>query len=531
MLNFYTISLFLAGFTTLISGLIVYLNNQEEDQNLWWLFLNACASIWCFGYFFMITAKSLEIATASNLALHLAAVFIPFFYLIFVLNVTNTVKKFRPLIYLSLPFVTLFAYLSPTNHFTGSVSPKFIFNYAPTAGSHYIYFTSYFFILSIIAGLILLKGAFNRKAEQRKKLFYILFASIAGFFGGVSIFFLTFDIFLPPYLMIFLTLYPIIISYAMIKHRLFNIKLITTELSIVSLWLLILIRTYLSDSTRDIFINTGLLIGSIFIGILLMKSVLREVKLKENFEKLAVDLDGANKQLRFLDQQKSEFISIASHQLRSPLTAIKGYAAMITEDAAGKLDDVTKITADRIYQSSEHLGAIVEDLLNVSRIEQGKMQYNFERTDMFALTKNVIEALELNAKSKHLDLKFNADETNEFSVKADPEKIRQVVLNLVDNAIKYTEGGFIQVNLSKNTDNKIVLTVNDSGIGISQEVKDRLFEKFSRGGGSASKLHINGSGLGLYIAKKIVEAHKGKIWAESPGEGKGSTFFMELNSI
>lgn len=236
-------------------------------------------------------------------------------------------------------------------------------------------------------------------------------------------------------------------------------------------------------------------------------------------------LAAANAQLQELDKAKSEFISIASHQLRTPLTIIKGYISMLLEGSFGEIEETERDALEKVYVSNERLIKLVEDLLNVSRIESKKMEYDMTKVDFGALVQNIVEEFHDVAEKKHLTLSMQRDPELPFA-KIDSEKMRQVVMNLVDNALKYTESGGVAVSVSCQG-KKVMLKIQDTGIGIPHKDIPRLFEKFSRVH-FVSSVNTEGTGLGLFVARKIVEAHNGKIWGESKGIGKGSTFFVEL---
>ncbi len=235
----------------------------------------------------------------------------------------------------------------------------------------------------------------------------------------------------------------------------------------------------------------------------------------------------ANEKLQSLDKLKTEFLSLASHQLRSPLTAIKGYTSMLLEGSFGQITPDQKEAIDRVFQSSTHLAKVVEDLLNVSKIEQGGMKYEMAQFDFEKAVHDLATDLSITAEKKGLTLTFETDSKPPYLVFGDMEKLRQVVLNIIDNAIKYTEKGSIKVKLSQNfRTSSVHLDVTDTGMGISPVEKEKLFQKFSRGEGG--KTNTSGSGLGLYLARQIISAHKGSIAIDSPGVGKGSTFTLEL---
>lgn len=248
--------------------------------------------------------------------------------------------------------------------------------------------------------------------------------------------------------------------------------------------------------------------------------------LKKEINKATSDLKKANIELQKLDQAKSDFISIASHQLRTPLTIIKGFVSMILEGLYGPVSEAQKDKLEKIYESNERLSRLVDDLLNLSHIEGGKMKFDLKKTGLSKMVKDVIEELSFQAERKKLELKFKKP-AKEIFVLADGEKLRHIVFNLIDNAIKYTEKGEIEVFLEKTPDDFIQFKVQDTGVGIDKKELPNLFKKFSRGA-NAPRYHTEGVGIGLYVAKRMMEEHKGEIWAESAGDGKGSAFFVKL---
>jgi len=202
---------------------------------------------------------------------------------------------------------------------------------------------------------------------------------------------------------------------------------------------------------------------------------------------------------------------------------------MLLEGSFSKVPKENEGPVKKIYQSSKNLVNIVEDFLNVTRIEQGRMKYEFEPVDMESLAMEAIDEIKPSTEEAGLYISIETDGNKDYIARADKGKIRQVMLNLIDNATKYTPTGGIKIKLSKDvTGKKVVVSISDTGIGISPELlKHGMFEKFNRGENS-TKMHANGSGIGLYIAKEIIKGHKGRIWGESDGEDKGSTFFFEV---
>jgi len=528
--NYYQFSLFWGGVIALISSFAVYYDGPRESENIGWFLSNIFAAIWSFGYLNMITTQDKEIASLSNIILHWAAIFIPLFYFFFTLAITKSYERYKKVFYFFSILAIFFTVIVTLKSFVLDVVPKFIFNYVPDAGPLYKYFTAYFFIVVIYALVILYKNLDVTEISglDKLRLKYIFIASMLGFAGGSSVFFLTFNIQIPPFSIVTFSLYPIVITYAILRHHLFNVRVIATELFIFALWMFILIRTLAAQNSQEQLSNGVLLIATIVIGILLIRNVWKEVRTREEMEALTEQLAAANEKLKELDQAKTEFISIASHQLRTPLTAIKGYASLILEGDYGEISADLKHASQIIFDSANTLVTVVADYLNVSSIELGKMKYDFTVFDLKDLVKSVIEELKQNIEKIGLELKFECDVTKSYSVKADLDKLKQVLVNIIDNSAKYTPKGGITVSLTKNSQAKVLFAVKDTGIGISKETIPKLFAKFIRAK-NANETNMRGTGLGLFIAKEIINAHSGRIWVESEGEGEGSQFYVELN--
>jgi signal transduction histidine kinase len=249
-------------------------------------------------------------------------------------------------------------------------------------------------------------------------------------------------------------------------------------------------------------------------------------KLEREVARATADLRVANEQLAQLDKAKSEFLSIASHQLYTPLTAIKGYLAMVQEEDFGKVAPKQKPIIDILRQSSDRLIDLIRNLLDVSRIESGRLELSLESLDLVAVARDLVTELTPNAERKDLVLEFHAPEGKVTHVVADAQRLRQVLLNILDNAIKYTDKGRIDVRVVRE-ENALIYSVQDTGKGIAPDELGHLFTKFTRVGG-AERYHTEGTGLGLYVAQQIVREHHGDIWAESAGRSHGATFFVKL---
>jgi len=234
-----------------------------------------------------------------------------------------------------------------------------------------------------------------------------------------------------------------------------------------------------------------------------------------------VQLQEANAHLKQLDKAKSEFLSIASHQLRTPISAIKGYLSMLLEGDYGNIPDRQKRIIADLFESASRLARLVNIFLNVSRIESGKFKLDRTMVNINTLVDSVIKELHGQVESKKLDLSFDPIKGPPL-LNIDSDKVREVILNLIDNAIKYTPSGKIDVKTFVE-EGMFHFSIKDSGVGIRPAEVRSLFRKFVRGTGIA-QVNTQGSGLGLYIAQRVISEHGGKIWAESDGLDKGSTF-------
>jgi signal transduction histidine kinase len=236
-------------------------------------------------------------------------------------------------------------------------------------------------------------------------------------------------------------------------------------------------------------------------------------------------LETANLRLGQLDKLKSEFLSFASHQIKAPMSVVKGYATLIIDGSYGAVSEPVRDVAVKIKDSADRMVALVNSFLDLRRLEEGRIQYVWADLDLGPLVATIVADMQQLAARKGLTLSFQQP-TRQWTVNADAQVFRQVLQNLVDNAIKYTDRGTVAVSIDAGTDGTVCVRVTDTGRGISAELLPKLFGQFSRDPSVARE--IAGTGLGLYIARQIVQAHRGTLWATSEGIGHGSTFHVQL---
>jgi signal transduction histidine kinase len=244
-------------------------------------------------------------------------------------------------------------------------------------------------------------------------------------------------------------------------------------------------------------------------------------------ERLKKELLAANERFDKMNHFKTYLLALTSHQLKTPVGIIRGYATLLREGFYGPVTDQIKEILSKIEFGTEEVVTLVDDLIDLRKIEEGRIEYEMQNVDFVQIARQAAQEMGHMAMSRGLDLSFAGPE-NAIIVYADDMKLRHVIQNLIDNAVKYTKKGFVALNIKQN-ENDVVLAVSDSGMGISQEVIPLLFQEFVRDDRVGKEVH--GTGMGLFIARTFLEAQGGKIWVESSGVDKGSTFYLSLPKV
>lgn len=248
-----------------------------------------------------------------------------------------------------------------------------------------------------------------------------------------------------------------------------------------------------------------------------------EIKRKNShLNQIAEERDEELRQTKIINEQKTEFISIASHELKTPVTIIKAYAQLALSTSKGQCPPLIQTYLSKIEAQSSKLTFLIQQLLDVSKIEAGKFDYRQEPVDLDVYLQEILPQIKLSIPNHQLNWKLNCP----ISLKLDKLRIEQVLSNIIGNAAKYSPAeSIIELKTYLDEDNYAIISVSDKGIGISGESLEKIFEKFFRDSEVIQK--YSGLGMGLYISSKIVHGHGGRIWAESI-PGRGATFCFSL---
>lgn len=520
---------------SLLFGLIIYRNNRKSLVSKLFLGLTAAFSAW------------IGLILIQWMAIHASIVhfawqaLITFEFLIYVLGIFLSyilIYRKDPPVWLKNTFLLLVSATAVIMPTALNVSQFDLTNCEGVIGS--IWNIEYAFEIAAI--VLILSFIIDGK---RKKKYSILSTEISVSLGTaifLTVFFFsnflgeitkTYDInLIGPLGMVVLLL---LLSYAILKHQAFQVKLFVTQILISAQLIFIFSLLFVGQVLYNNIIVLITLTISLPLGFYIIKSVKREVEQRERIQALALDLKAANDKLKELDQMKSEFLSLATHQIRSPLTSIKGYASLLLDGDYGTLDEKAKEGVKIIFNSTDNLVKIVGDFLNISRIEQGRMAYNKEIFDIATLARETANEYKPNIDKAKLNLTLDISDTV-LKVNADKVKTKEIMGNLIDNAIKYTLKGGIDVRVWEEAGQglpagrQVKISVKDTGIGIDPSEIGKLFNKFSRTK-DAHKTSVTGTGLGLYIAKQMAVAQGGDIEVHSEGEGKGATFTFRLPRV
>lgn len=390
-----------------------------------------------------------------------------------------------------------------------------------TESSFVIFYTYGFEILMSFAILFLGFAGMHSQKERRKEISFFIAGIIVfllAFSSGNIIGSVTEDWALAQAGLFGMPIFIAVLAYTSVRFKTFNLKLFGAQALVVVLWVLTLSQLFIRTLQNiRIIVGVNLLLFMI-IGFFLIRSVRREIEQREHIEQLAKDLQVAN-------ENQVTLIHFITHQIKGFVTKSRNIFSMALEGDFGPLPEQMKPMIEEGLRSDTQGVNTIQEILNASNIKTGKVTYDMKPFDLKALIDETAGTLKPNADAKGLALNLNTG-NEPLTITGDRGQLVNAFKNLIDNSIKYTQQGHVDVSLKKEN-GKAVFKVEDSGVGITPDDMKNLFTEGGHGKES-TKVNVESTGFGLYIVKNIIEAHKGKVWAESEGAGKGSHFIVEL---
>jgi len=508
---------------SVILGFVVYFNNRKSATHILFLLFTLVSSAWSIFNYMTYQVSDLSIALWVVRVVMFLAVYQAFIFFLLMFRFPQENFDLPKWIkYVAIPAVIVVSLLTLTPLvFSGVlITPGNPPQPVPAPG---IVLFALVAVSSVIGGVAMMIKRIRGTEGKEKTQFKILALGVTTMFILIIFFnFVFVAVFgnssFIPLSALFTLPFVVCAFYAIARHEFLNIKIIATEVITFILIITAFVEVILATTISEVIFRGGVFVVLLSFGILLIRSVMREVAQREKLQELT-------EKLKAVDKQKDEFVSMAAHELRSPMTAIKGYISMVMEGDAGDISEKARGFLADANTINERLIRLVNNMLNVSRIEEGRMVYQMEEENLSSVVKAAFVQFKPETERKGLKFELSIPAEIKDKVDVDADRIHEVVANLISNATKYTDKGSITVRLTQPNSSTVRFEVEDTGPGISPEEQGKLFQKFARAESTIGK--TTGTGLGLYICKLLMAKFNGKIGLDSQ-EKKGSTFWFEL---
>lgn len=520
-MNLYAASALINLLTSLVLGLLILSADKRSMANRMFAAFAAAVAFWSYAYFSWQISDDPGDALFWVHLLMAGAIVITPIYFHFSLIFLGEDKDHRVLIGSGYVFLIVFSALNwAGDSYIAGVRSIAGFPFWPEAGAFFLPFLLVWITYALLPVFFLLRALKSPDPRRASAIRYILAGTLIGYAGGCTNYFLWYGIHILPWGNISTSIYLGLVAYAIMRYQLFNMKMIATELLVFSLWLIEFSRLLTAATMRDQLIEAGVLALLLVIGVFLIRSVDREVEHRELIQKQAHDLEVAN-------AQQISLLHFISHEVKGSLNKAQGVFAGMVEGDYGDMDGkLREIAASALHEVKAGI-AMVMDILDASNLKKGTMSFEREPFDVRAAIERTVDNARPMAREKGLHLELVMPPAGTLKIEGDEAKLsKHVFRNLVENAIHYTPHGFVRVSLSR-IGAIVRFSVEDSGVGITPDDMAHLFTEGGRGKDSL-KVNVNSTGYGLFIAKSVVDAHRGTIRAESAGPGKGSRFIVEL---
>lgn len=511
-----------AAIPTFIISLFIFLNGKKELPNILLLLASTCFSLWVISDLVLWATEFPEYTMffwTAEIILEPLVYFL-LFYFFFVYVKKRDFSLFEKVLF-SLPLVPTLL-LASTN--------LGLLGYDLSNCDRNAYegvLTTYGYGIEIVYALLIVGIAIFASLQQQQKARRLEVLLLA---AGTTLFLLSFSLgnivevfsenwYVGQFGLFGAPVFTALLAYLIVKYQSFNSKMIAAQALIVALWFLVLALLFIRTVENVRIVVSITLIFVLFIGMILIRSVKREIAQRENIEKLAHELENVNKQQVIL-------IHFVTHQIKGFVAKSRNIFSLILDGDYGPVPEKMKPMIEEGFRSDTKGAQTIQEILNAANIKSGKVVYTMAEFDLRALIEEVAKDLQAAAEAKGLTLTLDLG-TQPLLMKGDRGQLVNAFKNLIDNSIKYTPSGSVTVTLGKAKDGHIMFSVRDTGVGITKEDMDHLFTEGGRGKNS-QRINVESTGFGLYIVRSIIEAHKGTVRADSAGEGKGSTFTVEL---
>ena len=535
------ISLFVITFFNFVLAAVVWYNSKKEKAKIWLGFLaffSGLYALFCGAtYFFWNYGEFVALFWYKTT--WIGILILPCF-VIFSYYFTNNTRY----LWLKASILYVVAFVILYFVFTTDLFIKYLklegFNIASVNGSFDIIGRIYILAGIAISLYNLIQEYIKSTGLKKEQIRYFIFgASLFLVSGSIATSVIPLIIGKSPYYDIvayFSFIWVALTTYAIFRYKLLDIRVVTTELIVFALWVTLLLKTFSSNGLQEILINISVLVSVILFGIFLIRSVLKEIKQKEEISRMAEDVKRAyviekkaKEEIEKIDKFKDQFLMVTQHNLRTPLTSMMGYTDLLLKGFFGKQNKKTTEVLHKFQALTQGMIRMVNNFLDMAQFQLGKGVVALTPgIDVLTLVSEIVGELQFKAESKSVYIKLEKPEKS-FTISADREKLKAAIFNIIDNAVKYTEKGGVTITMQDQDNVKII--ISDTGIGIPKEKLSTIFEDMFERTEAAKRVTSIGSGVGLYLAGQIIKAHKGKVWVESEGEGKGSVFHIELPII
>lgn len=508
--NIFAIFALVNGIVSALFGVLVIFRNWRSQLNRVFFLMTISLAVWSFSYWQWQLALNYNTALLWVQILSAGSLFIPvlfYHWVLILINVRTIMHRF--VLWGAYGVSILILPLINTHFFITGLTSKANFQFWPNPGIAYgVYIYIYIGIITYTLFLLMRAYLSTNDTENRGKILYVILGGILGFGGGLTNFPLWWDIPLLPFGNALVAAFPFLLGYSIIKYKLFNVKTIIAEMLVFTLMVFILTIVLLAPNIILRFVYSIFFALTGIVGIILVRN--------------SYALEETN-------ARQVTLIHFISHEVKGFLTKDVNTMSVLAEGDLGTLPNEADTFVKSALSQTRDAVRSVMSILQASNLKNGTVAYNMTQFDIVPVVKKSFAALQQVASEKGLTFTLSVDQrVGSYVITGDAGMLGEHVFhNLIENAIVYTPKGSVTVALGKNDVGEVIFAIKDTGVGISDEDKKRLFTEGGQGKDSHN-INVHSTGYGLYIAKQIVEAHHGAVHVDSNGVGRGSTFVVEL---